>query len=358
MVGGLVLGGYFGTFLSVSSQVRLLLWKALACAMAAFLRGLRPLLRPAGTAAAAASRPTMVMGGSAARALSSSCSGATRAATARRLLAPLPTPCPTALITARHSSLAALRRASAPARVRFLSTTPPHQDEGAVGVLQRMGSWVRQNPTVVMVVVGMTAVMYGFYRGSVRLMKFFFNVSDKPIFTLGFMAGLFAMLGITGSMFWASRRLSFHVDDIYKAALRELRKYEVVTDKLGGAYRPGGFRGYSVESLSEAVAGSETRARSSYFEAPARRVQMMFMLRGLDRDAMVSLEAYKRTGSFHFEMLSLDLVAKPAAGLKAEHLFICGESDHILFQEMNEFLDAARESGRPERTMDEAMAEG
>ena len=85
---------------------------------------------------------------------------------------------------------------------------------------------------------------------------------------------------------------------------------------------------------------------------------MMFMLRGLDRDAMVSLEAYKRTGSFHFEMMSLDLVAKPAAGLKAEHLFICGESDHILFQEMNEFLDAARESGRPERTMDEAMAEG
>ena len=68
------------------------------------------------------------------------------------------------------------------------------------------------------------AVMYGFYRGSVRLMKFFFNVSDKQIFTLGFAGGILAALIIGGSAAYAQRRLTFQVDDVYRAALRQLRK--------------------------------------------------------------------------------------------------------------------------------------
>ena len=224
-------------------------------------------------------------------------------------------------------------------------------------MLQNALSWCIENRAVVGVIAGAVLVMYGFYRGSVRIMKFFFNVSDKQIFTLGFAGGVLAMFAIGAAVWWTSRRLTFHADDIYRAALAELRKHDLVTDKLGGAWTPGGFRGYSIESLSEAVTGSETRKRSSYFEAPARRVQMIFMVRGLDRDAMVSLEAYKRSGLYHFEMLSLDFKARAERGLKAEHLFLKGTSDHVLFQEMTEFLAAARDSGRPEKTMDEAMAE-
>lgn len=81
--------------------------------------------------------------------------------------------------------------------------------------------------------------------------------------------------------------------------------------------------------MREAAAGSERRARTSYFEAPSRRIQMIFMLRGHARDGMVSLEAYKRGGSYHFDMLSLDLKAYPAAGLKPEHIFLSGDSDHV-----------------------------
>ena len=204
----------------------------------------------------------------------------------------------------------------------------------------------------------MSLVVYGFYRGSIRLMKFFFNVSDKQIFTLGFIGGLLAAFAIAFAIFWTQRRLSFHVDDVFQATLGELRKHEVVAEKLGGLWRPGGFKGYAVESLHEAVAGSERRMRSTYFEAPARRVQMIFMIRGLDRDAMVSVEAYKRNWGFHFEMLSLDLKANPVLNLPPEHIFITGKTDCVLFQEINEFLDAAQSSGKPTATMDEAPQEG
>ena len=258
----------------------------------------------------------------------------------------------------RHGSSTALRAAAGPVRVRFLSSQPQGVAGSTVGILQQVAGWVRQNPTVIAVILTMTVVMYGFYRGSVRLMKFFFNVSDKQIFTLGFVGGVLVMLACGGAVWFASRRLTFHADDIYHAALNELRKHDLVTEKLGGAWRPGGFRGYSIESLQDAVGGSDRRARSTFFEAPARRVQMIFMVRGMDRDALVSLEAYKRSGKFIFDMLSLDFKPKPSTGhLKSEHLFLMGTSDHTLFHELNEFMDAARESGKPEKTMDEAMGE-
>ena len=41
--------------------------------------------------------------------------------------------------------------------------------------------------------------MYGFYRGSVRIMRFFFNVSDKQIFNIGFVGGMVAAAFIVGA---------------------------------------------------------------------------------------------------------------------------------------------------------------
>jgi hypothetical protein len=211
---------------------------------------------------------------------------------------------------------------ASPLGARLLSSTP-QSAKATISLAQQAFSWVNQNRTIVMVVCGMSVVMYGFYRGSVRIMKFFFNVSDKQIFTLGFLGGIVAALAIGGSAVIVQRRLTFHVDDVYRAALRELRKFESVQEALGGAWRPGGFRGYAIESMQDALQGSERRVRSSYFEAPARRVQMIFMVRGISRDGMVSLESYKRGGSYHFEMLSLDL--KPTkGGLPAEHIFLSG----------------------------------
>lgn len=242
--------------------------------------------------------------------------------------------------------------------MRFLSSPSGMPSPGAtVSVVQQIGTWARHNPTIIAVVLGMTLVMYGFYRGSVRLMKFFFNVSDKQIFTMGFAGGIIAAIALAGAVIYTQRRVSFHVDDVFNAAIVELRKHDIVTDKLGGLWRPGGFKGYSVESIQEAIQGSDRRQRSSYFEAPARRVQMIFMIRGLDRDAMVSLEAYKRQFEFHFEMLSLDLKANPRTGLQAEHIFLAGSSDHVVFQDLTDFMNAASKSGRKDKTMDDENME-
>eukprot|EP00665_Eupelagonemidae_sp_cell47_P011610 gene11610-7610_t len=163
-----------------------------------------------------------------------------------------------------------------------------------VGVVGQVISWVRHNSRIVAVLGGAALVMYGFYRGSLRLMHFFFNVSDKQIFNIGFIAGALAFVVIAATGVYTQRRLTFHVDDVYRAALKELRKHEVVKTQLGELWRPTGFRGYRVESLDHAIAGSERRSRTSFFEAPARRVQMIFMLQGIEGRGMVSLEAHKR----------------------------------------------------------------
>ena len=127
------------------------------------------------------------------------------------------------------------------------------------------------------------------------------------------------------------RHLSLHIDDVYHAAVRELRKHDKVDKALGGFWAPGQFRGYALESMEEAIKGSERRARSNFLEAPARRVQMIFSVKGAKRDGMVSLEAYKRSGEYHFDLLSLDVD-------DGEHLFLLGDDDHPLFPEVRSML--------------------
>ena len=172
--------------------------------------------------------------------------------------------------------------------------------------------------------------------------------------------------------------------------MRHLRKHDKVDTAMGGFWAPRGFKGYQIESWEEAVQGSERRVRSSYYEAPARRMQMVFQVRrpcahavhmqctcsvhavwvvfqvgmchgvhgvhtacahgmrsangmhtacaphvhcmctacalactphvhlpqvkGAAKDGLVSFEAYKRSGDYHFDMLSVDIDnGEPAA---------------------------------------------
>lgn len=181
---------------------------------------------------------------------------------------------------------------------------------------------------------GASLVMYGFYRGSVRMMRFFFNVSDKQIFNIGFAVGALTVLTMGGAAFGTYRHLNLHLGEIKRAAVQELRKHDSVQKGLGELWRPGAFRGYAFESWDEAVRGSERRVRSNFYEAPSRRVQMIFTVKGTHGDGMVSLEAYKRSGEYHFDMLSLDLAG-------GEHLFLLGDDDHELFPEVGALLNKA-----------------
>lgn len=56
--------------------------------------------------------------------------------------------------------------------------------------------------------------MYGFYRGSIRLMKFFFNVSDKQIFEIGFLVGLLTAAVVIVSGVLTHRHLNLHIDEV------------------------------------------------------------------------------------------------------------------------------------------------
>ena len=72
---------------------------------------------------------------------------------------------------------------------------------------------------------------------------------------------------------------------------------------------------------------------------------MIFMVKGLERDAMVSLEAHKRSGAYIFEMLSLDL--KPQPKLPSEHLVLLGSKDHVLFKDITDMLLTLRAATGP-----------
>jgi len=192
----------------------------------------------------------------------------------------------------------------------------------------------------------------------VRVIKFFFNVSEKQIFQIGFVGGIFAALFILGAGGVTYRRLTTSVDDVYAAALVALRNSPRVEAAIGQSWRPTGFQGHKLEPMTEAFVGSERRERSSYLEAPARRVQMMFLVKGMpetgpgvERSGLVSLEAFKRGGEYQFSFLSLDLKARPEKGMAAEHLFLEGSKDVVLFKELSEILESTRVSGRPEAEM-------
>ena len=74
---------------------------------------------------------------------------------------------------------------------------------------------------------------------------------------------------------------------------------------------------------------------------------MIFMVKGVERNGMVSLEAFKRGGAYVFSMLSLDVKADSRRGLASDHLLVKG-SDTVLFTELSELLETTRKSGRKE----------
>ena len=222
-----------------------------------------------------------------------------------------------------------------------------------MSLLRQAAGWANQNRTVVGVLAGAVAVMYGFYRASMWIMHFFFNVSDREIFNIGFVVGLLAAVVVAAGAVYVQRRFTVDADQVYRAALAQLRKHEKAHSVLGEFWRSSGFRGYKVESLKDAVQGSERRQRSSYLEAPSRRIQMLFMVKGVERSGWVSCQAHKRGGEYIFELLSLDV--GPSGGKPPEHILLEGDQDLILFSELGSLLDATRRSGRREADpMDES----
>ena len=113
------------------------------------------------------------------------------------------------------ASMQPWRLAGGSARARMLCTpAQPAAAEGGAAMLKNALNWAGENRTVVGVLFGAVLVMYGFYRGSVRLMKFFFNVSDKQIFEMGFLVGLITAVVVIVSGVLAYRHHNLRIDDV------------------------------------------------------------------------------------------------------------------------------------------------
>lgn len=238
--------------------------------------------------------------------------------------------------TLAHSALRGTRRS--------LSTSSGLE---RVQIVRQAFAWALENRVVMMVVTGAIVVMYGFYRMSYRVMSFLINVPPHQIFHAGVVSGLIIAAFAGGGFVFLRRRLMTRVEDVYAAALKELRQNEQVTSALGGMWRPGAFQGFAMESFEDALKGSERRSRASYLEIPAQRVQMIFQLKGLDYQGIVSLEAYKRSGEYIFEMLALDVLADGALPDDERHLLLAGDKDHSLFPGIVDILSAAKKHTKP-----------
>uniref|UniRef100_A0A7S4BDM3 Mitochondrial import inner membrane translocase subunit Tim21 n=1 Tax=Chrysotila carterae TaxID=13221 RepID=A0A7S4BDM3_CHRCT len=245
-------------------------------------------------------------------------------------------------VTGLSKSCAASKLLSFRTAPRRLLCTGQAPQEGVFAAARSAVAWAAENRTAVLVVAGAAVVMYGFYRFSYRVMSFLINVPPHKIFTAGFALGILVALTAFGGFHFWRRYVSTHVDDVYAVALKELRKHDQVAKALGGLWRPGRFKGYVIEPYEEALRGSERRARSSYFEFPAQRVQMVFQVNGLEHTGLVSLQAFKRRGEYHFEMLAMDVLAEGALPEDERHIRLSGDKDHPLFPEVLDILSAAK----------------
>lgn len=225
------------------------------------------------------------------------------------------------------------------ARRRPLCTTPPPPSTFASSIgpnARALFNWLRHNKVLVGVGAGALLVMYGFYRASMRVMRFFINVPPHEIFSFGMFVGALTSVVALAGFNLGRRRVTTSVPGIINAAVVQMRAHPQVEEALGELWRPQRFRGYAFESMHAAAVGSDRRARSTFLEFPAPRVQVIFPVKGLEHTGLVSVEAYKRHGEYIFSMLELDV---PATGT---HVQIAGEQVD-LFPEVLSVLQGAKD---------------
>lgn len=138
-------------------------------------------------------------------------------------------------------------------------------------------------------------------------MSFLLHVSDATIFNIGFATGLVAAAAVVAAAVATHRYTSLSVDGLKRVALLAAQQDHRVAQKLGSQYfeaRPT-FRAYTFETLHDAVFGSERRARSTYYQIPARRCRLMFQVQGSVHDGVLAVEGFKRSGNYEIEAMAL-----------------------------------------------------
>jgi hypothetical protein len=203
---------------------------------------------------------------------------------------------------------------------------------------------------VLITIAGALIGMYGFYRVTVKVMGFLLHVSDATIFNIGFATGLVAAAAVVAAAVVTHRYTALSVDGLKHAALVAAQEDIRVAQRLGHQFFEAHptFRAYTFESLRDAIFGSERRARSSFYQLPARRCRLMFQVQGSIHDGVLAVEGFKRVGLYEIEAMALYVTDT------GELVHLRGEPQramHALFEDVLSLKTQAKRAREPD--MDE-----
>ncbi|KAL0026403.1 hypothetical protein WJX79_006830 [Trebouxia sp. C0005] len=154
--------------------------------------------------------------------------------------------------------------------------------------------------------------MYFLWRALFGVTSIFVNLSETMA-EFGFLALAAAIVAFT--MLYFRRLYTIDPNAVYRKALVALNTNPGVLELMGAPLAGSEVRAY-------VMTGGGVRFKGWWPRYRARRVQMIFPLKGTDKRGLVSLEAKKRKGKYGFKLLAVDV---PTAEGAEQRLFLDGD---------------------------------
>lgn len=158
-------------------------------------------------------------------------------------------------------------------------------------------------------IVGFSAVcLWGLQKLTWNVTSFLLSINHEDVFKVGAVTGALAAGIVVAGGMALRQSLVTTPQGLRQAAVEQLRGDRRVSAKLGDKLsETEPWSAIAFENLRDALLGSETRARSTYWQLPARRCQMLFPIDGQAAKGVVFVQGYKRGGSYRVEAMSLTL---------------------------------------------------
>lgn len=160
--------------------------------------------------------------------------------------------------------------------------------------------------------VGAIVGMYLLWRTLFGFTSIFVNLSETMA-EFGFLALAAAIVAFT--MLYFRRLYTIDPNAVYRKAMVALNTNPGVLEVMGAPIAGSEVRAY-------VMTGGGIRFKGWWPRYRARRLQMIFPLKGTDKRGLVSLEAKKRQGRYGFKLLAVDV---PTAAGKEQRLFLDGD---------------------------------
>ncbi|KAL3151955.1 hypothetical protein ABBQ32_001080 [Trebouxia sp. C0010 RCD-2024] len=163
-------------------------------------------------------------------------------------------------------------------------------------------------------VFGAAAIVgvYFLWKGLFGITSIFVDLSETMA-EFGFLALAAAIVAFT--VLYFKRLYTIDPNAVYRRALVALNTNPGVLEVMGAPLAGSEVRAY-------VMTGGGVRFKGWWPRYRARRVQMIFPLKGTDKRGLVSLEAKKRQGRYSFKLLAVDV---PTAAGAEQRLFVDGD---------------------------------